>query len=287
MMSDSSEHIDAAQEAVTRLPPHTQQLSVRCPLCSTTAPARGVMPRPELIHYEIVQRQPDAEQWELAFICPACGLYTTFAIHQLKPEQLTRFPGSHWGAKLREPQISTQTTEMIASHNNDRAYMATTFTACAVLWLLLTGSFAPVDLLWGLVVCTGVTALTYRFVAFGAPRWMRDPRKWLALLALGAEFVKQIVMQNITLSRRVFSPRLPINPGIVAVPVNIRHDVPLTILISLVTLTPDTVVVDVDQANGILYIHWIDVKTTEPDEAYRLLIRDLEAKVLAWLEDRT
>jgi multicomponent Na+:H+ antiporter subunit E len=288
-MTRPPENTTAAQEAVTKLPLHTDQLALRCPLCSTMAPVRGVMSRNDPAHRHPEQRSPDTEQWELAFICPACGLYTTFAIHRLRAEQIAHFPGSHWATKLREPEISiqTETPEMLHVRTDDRTHFATTFTACAVLWLLLTGSFAPVDLLWGLTVCTGVTALTYRLVAFGAPRWMRRPRKWGAFLALGWEFTKQIIVQNFTLSRRVFSPQLPIRPGIVAVPFNIRRDVPLTILISLVTLTPDTVVLDVDQAKGILYIHWIDVKTTESDEAYRLLIRDLENKVNAWLEDRT
>ncbi len=33
------------------------------------------------------------------------------------------------------------------------AHYLTTFTACAVMWLVMTGSFALVDLLWGMVVC--------------------------------------------------------------------------------------------------------------------------------------
>jgi multicomponent Na+:H+ antiporter subunit E len=289
-MTPSPEHTNAAQEAVKKLPPHSEQLSLRCPLCSTTAPARGVMARNDPAHRNPEQRNPDAEQWELAFICPACGLFTSFAIHRLKAEQIAHFPGSHWASKLRQPEISShsETSEMLLIDADDRSsHFATTFTACAVLWLLLTGSFAAVDLLWGLVVCLGVTSLSYRFVAFGAPRWMRHPRKWGAFLALAWEFTKQIIVQNISLSMRVFSPQIPIKPGIVAVPYRIRRDVPLTFLISLVTLTPDTVVIDVDEAKSILYIHWIDVKTTEADEAYKLLIRDLEDKVNAWLDDRT
>jgi multicomponent Na+:H+ antiporter subunit E len=153
-----------------------------------------------------------------------------------------------------------------------------------VLWLLLTGSFAPVDLLWGVIVCLSVTVLTFRFVAFGAPEWMLQPRRWWAFLLLLGEFIRQIVVQNVTLAWRVFSPRIPIKPGIVAVPFNARRDVPATILSSLMTLTPDTVLVDIDQVKGIMYIHWIDVQTTQPDEAYRLLVRDLEQKLNNWLE---
>jgi multisubunit Na+/H+ antiporter MnhE subunit len=40
---------------------------------------------------------------------------------------------------------------------------------------------------------------------------------------------------------------------------------------------------DVDQERGIVYVHWIDVKTTEPEEARRLIAASLEEKIAAWL----
>jgi multicomponent Na+:H+ antiporter subunit E len=76
-----------------------------------------------------------------------------------------------------------------------------------------------------------------------------------------------------------------INPGIVAVPYHIRGDIPLTILSSLMTLTPDTVVVDVDQQKQLFYIHWIDVQTTDPEEMHRMLVYDLEHQLMQWLKD--
>jgi multicomponent Na+:H+ antiporter subunit E len=273
------EHSPQPKEALRQLPANVQALSLRCPLCSTQAPVRGVIARADP-----VQGDPKMPRWELAFICPACGLYSTFAVDRLKPEQITRVQGSRWAAKLRTPDSGDQTSEVPISRTNNTTHFATTFTACMVLWLLLTGSFAPVDLLWGVIVCLSVTVLTFRFVAFGAPEWMLQPRRWWAFLLLLGEFIRQIVVQNVTLAWRVFSPRIPIKPGIVAVPFNARRDVPATILSSLMTLTPDTVLVDIDQVKGIMYIHWIDVQTTQPDEAYRLLVRDLEQKLNNWLE---
>jgi len=267
-----------AQTIANNLPPQAQQATLRCPLCSATAPARGVMSR----------TFGSGERWELAFICPTCGLYVTFDTQRLKVEQIARMQGSRWAAQLRQPDVepleSAQSSPV--QQTDPVAHYLTTFTACFVLWLLLSGSFAPVDLLWGVVVCTGVTALTYRFTAFGAPRWMRSARGWWAFLKLLAEFVRQILVQNITLSWRVFSPTMPIKPGIVAVPYTIRGDVPLTILSSLITLTPDTVVVDVDQQKNILYIHWIDVQTTDPQQMYQQLVQELEYKIIDWLKDK-
>jgi multicomponent Na+:H+ antiporter subunit E len=97
------------------------------------------------------------------------------------------------------------------------------------------------------------------------------------------EFVRQIVIQNITLSIRVLRPGLPIRPGIVAIPTKLTGDVPLTILGSLTTLTPDTVTMDIDTQRGLIYVHWIDVKTQDTDEMYKLISASLEEKIMRWL----
>jgi multicomponent Na+:H+ antiporter subunit E len=275
MMPDT-EH-ETAQAIVHRLPVEAQQATLRCPLCGATAPTRGV----------IYRSLSSGDRWELAFICPTCGLYTTFDTQRVKMEQIAHLHGSQWASVLRHPERNPLSEESAnpVPQTDSVAHYLTTFIACAVLWLLLSGSFAPVDLLWGMVVCTGVSALTYRFTAFGAPLWMRRPHGWWAFARLLIEFVRQIVVQNVTLSWRVFSPHMPIKPGIVAVPYRIRGDVPLTILSSLMTLTPDTVVIDVDQQKQMMYIHWIDVQTTDPEQIHTLLVHDLEHKVIDWLKD--
>lgn len=266
-----------AQGVAGRLPAAVQQTTLHCPLCGATAPARGLLHR----------MLSTGERWELVFICPTCGLYTTFDVQRLQIERIARLQGSKWAAELRHPNQFAPPEEMGSpvEMTEPRAHYITTWIACAVLWLLLTGSFAPVDLLWGIAVCTGVAALTYRFTAFGAPRWMRRRAGWWAFLKLMGEFIRQIIAQNISLSRRVFSSTMPINPGIVAVPYHIRGDIPLTILSSLMTLTPDTVVVDIDQQKQLFYIHWIDVQTTDPDEMHKLLVYDLEHQLMQWLKD--
>jgi multicomponent Na+:H+ antiporter subunit E len=276
MLNTEQEHANA-QNIANGLPVRSQQVTLHCPLCGATAPSRGV----------IYRTLSSGARWELAFICPTCGLYTTFDTQHLKIEQITRLHGSRWATELRQPDHDTDIDESASpvQQTDPVAHYLTTFIACAVLWLILTGSFAPLDLLWGVVLCTIVSALTYRFTAFGAPRWMRRPRGWLALLRLFVEFVRQMVVQNVTLSWRVFLPNMPIKPGIVAVPYNIEGDVPLTIMSSLMTLTPDTVVIDIDQQKKMMYIHWINVQTTDPKEMHRLIIHDIEHRVIDWLKD--
>src|SRR5215207_10074025 len=90
----NTEH-ENAQDIANRLPVRAQEATLRCPLCGATAPSRGV----------IYRTLSSGERWELAFICPTCGLYTTFDTQHLKIEQITRLHGSQWASALRHPNL--------------------------------------------------------------------------------------------------------------------------------------------------------------------------------------
>lgn len=57
---------------------------------------------------------------------------------------------------------------------------------------------------------------------------------------------------------------MPIKPGIVHVPTELRTDFGITGLANAITMTPGTVSVDVDEDKPCLYVHWINVKAIEP-----------------------
>jgi multicomponent Na+:H+ antiporter subunit E len=219
----------------------------------------------------------------LVFSCPACGLDSSFSAVSASPGKLKALQGSAWNNELRQYLWAARPEAM----PHERAATPRHFLAVMIIsfltWIVLTGSFNPVELLWGFVVSAAVARFSYRFVAFDLPRWVVHPRRWLYFLDLLFDFARQLIVQNITLSLRVFNPRLPIRPGIVAVPTKLHGDVNLTILGSLMTLTPDTVAIDIDQQKGLIYVHWIDVQTTEPEQARQMISADLEERIIRWL----
>lgn len=92
--------------------------------------------------------------------------------------------------------------------------------------------------------------------------------------------ILEIIKTNIDVAYRILHPRLPINPGIVRVKTALKSDTGLTFLANSITLTPGTMVVDIDKDNGTLYVHWIDVKTQDTAEATRKIVGRFE-KILA------
>ena len=264
-----------ARNILNKLQIDAQKTTVACPLCGGVVPSRGLK----------IQRLETSDDWQLMFVCPMCGLVTAFSTATLSMKQLQALRGSSWGREVRHySDTSVDVEELLAEEQTNLSHLFAVFVISFLTWIALTGTFNPIDVLWGLAVSVVVARFSYRYVRFNLPRWIFSPRRWLYFADLVLEFARQIVVQNITLSIRVLRPDLPIKPGIVAVPTKLRDEIGLTILGSLMSLTPDTVTLDIDQQKGIIYVHWIDVKTTDPQEAYQLIAASLEEKIIRWLK---
>jgi multicomponent Na+:H+ antiporter subunit E len=264
-----------ANEVLKSLPPQVQEATVICPLCGTAAPAIGFQARPG--------GEAQATLWRLVFVCPACGLRTAFDTAHLSLEHIHALQGSAWAAELAHYQQDINRSRLRIRRRATRRHFIGVFFICFITWIFLIGNLNPDEVLWGLVICLVISRFTYRFLLFDFWRWAYDPYRWGQFARLLLEFGRQLVVQNVTLALRVFRPNLPINPGIVAIPTKLRNDVQLTLLGSLMSLTPDTVTMDIDQERGIIYVHWIDVQTTDPQEARRLISASLEDKIIVWL----
>jgi multicomponent Na+:H+ antiporter subunit E len=89
-------------------------------------------------------------------------------------------------------------------------------------------------------------------------------------------FLWECLKANIDVARRVLNPKLPINPGIVKVKTSLKSDTALTFLANSITLTPGTFCVDINQEEGVLYIHWIDVKSQDYEKATQMIVTKFE-----------
>jgi multicomponent Na+:H+ antiporter subunit E len=82
------------------------------------------------------------------------------------------------------------------------------------------------------------------------------------------------VLSNFDVARRVLSPKLDINPGIVKVRTRLKNPVGRLILANSITLTPGTLSVDI--VDDHLYIHWVDVKAQDVEQASRRIAASFE-----------
>ena len=87
-------------------------------------------------------------------------------------------------------------------------------------------------------------------------------------------FLYELIKSNLDVARRVITPSLPINPGIVEVKTRLRSKIGRMILANSITLTPGTLTIDI--VEDTLYIHWIDVQTRDTREATEKIVRKFE-----------
>lgn len=101
-------------------------------------------------------------------------------------------------------------------------------------------------------------------------------RYWHFIFSYIPRFLWECLKANIDVAYRVLHPNLPIHPGIVKVKTTLKTDTALTFLANSITLTPGTLSVDIDRVNGVLYIHWIDVRAKDVESATRMIVEKFE-----------
>ena len=143
-----------------------------------------------------------------------------------------------------------------------------------LLWLALTGSTDPQELFAGAVVAV-LVAIVAGGEPFGpATLGILNPKRLAYALAYVPYMAWAIVIANFDVARRVISPSLPINPGIVRVKTRLKSPVGRTMLANSFTLTPGTLTVDI--CDDELCIHWVDVQSENIEEATKAIVTGFE-----------
>jgi multicomponent Na+:H+ antiporter subunit E len=91
-------------------------------------------------------------------------------------------------------------------------------------------------------------------------------------------FVKEVVVANIVVIRQVLAPKLNIKPGIIALPLDVKTDMQITLLASMISLTPGTLSMDVSEDRRILFVHVFNIE--DRDEIIRTIKGTFEKGIL-------
>jgi multicomponent Na+:H+ antiporter subunit E len=142
------------------------------------------------------------------------------------------------------------------------------------LWLVFAGNMHRQELIAGGVVAVLAAAMTTSFTANRAGFGLLNPKRVLYALFYIPFLVWSIILSNLDVARRVLSPRLDINPGIVRIRTRLKNPVGRMILANSITLTPGTLSVDI--VGDYLYIHWVDVKERDTEAASQRIAASFE-----------
>jgi len=157
------------------------------------------------------------------------------------------------------------------------------FILALVIWLLLTWPFAKVDgrtqidiqvVVAGLIA-SAIVAILFHEVLPKEHRVFISPVRIFWGLVYIPVFFYYVIKANFDVVYRALHPKMPIKPGIVKVKTILKTESGITALANSITLTPGTLTVDLTD-DGYLYIHWINVKSDDVEEATKLIVRRFE-----------
>jgi multicomponent Na+:H+ antiporter subunit E len=106
----------------------------------------------------------------------------------------------------------------------------------------------------------------------------------LRALLFGLWYTVQVVMTSARVSALIMTPGRQPRPGIVRVPVRHLSDGELTLLVALITITPDTLVVAIDREAAVMHVHGMFVDG-DP-ESFRRGVQEMELRMLTGLRWR-
>jgi multicomponent K+:H+ antiporter subunit E len=123
-----------------------------------------------------------------------------------------------------------------------------------LVWLLLVNQVSVGQVLLGSFLGWGIALLSQR-LWIDAPS-VAHPLK-LAIFLL--RVLLDIVVANLEVARRILGPMGQLRPGFVEVPLELRDELALIMLASIVSLTPGTVSADLSADRSRLLLHCLDV----------------------------
>lgn len=144
-----------------------------------------------------------------------------------------------------------------------------------LLWVVLWAGTGPVVLVGGLVVAV--------LVVFGFPLPAITPRAtlrpWLLARLVGRLLVDLVVSSALVAWQAVrHGPRTP--AAVIEVPLTADSDLLVTVTALLTTVTPGALVVEIDRARLLLYIHALPVRGPLDADRRRREVQDAERRVI-------
>ena len=153
------------------------------------------------------------------------------------------------------------------------------FVLAFVIWILLTWPFVDgkID---GQVVVAGLIASVIVAVMFHEilPKEHHvfiSPVRIFWLLVYVPVFFYYVFKANLDVVYRALHPKMPIKPGIVKIKTTLKTESGITALANSITLTPGTLTVDLTD-DGFLYVHWINVKSDDVEQATKHIAQRFE-----------
>ena len=145
----------------------------------------------------------------------------------------------------------------------------------ALTWAVAFGKFTPQHLAFGFGL--GYLILMFTRRALGPTHYfVKVPQ----VIGFAFFYLWQLFLSNLRVAYDVVTPTHYMKPGVIAVSLEARTDVEITMLANLITLTPGTLSLDLAPDRSVLYVHCMYIDDGNVDLARRHIKEGLERRVL-------
>ncbi len=155
------------------------------------------------------------------------------------------------------------------------------FILALVFWLLITFRFTLPNLLVGSVAALACAAIFSKYYFHNVYKFLQ-PQRYFWFIVYLFIFVWACIKANFDVAYRVLHPSMPIRPGIVRVRTTLKSEFAKTLLANSITMTPGTITVDI--IDDSLYIHWIFIRSEDPEIYTRMIIGVFEKYIKRIIE---
>lgn len=130
----------------------------------------------------------------------------------------------------------------------------------AFLWMFIKVSYDPISFIKGYIFGIVIIFILRRY--FRSRFYLS--RIW-SMIKLTLIFFRELILSNVAIVKIVLKPKIDMRPGIFALETELTEDWQITLLSSLITLTPGTLVISVSEDNKILFVHAMDIGEVEDE----------------------
>jgi multicomponent Na+:H+ antiporter subunit E len=142
-----------------------------------------------------------------------------------------------------------------------------TFSWTMAAWIVLTWTLSAEQLIFGAATAAAVALLVSPLGPIARPWRLLEPRRLVRLITVAGSCLVRIAAANLSLARRIWSPGLPIRPGMLVVPTRVTSEGGLIAVGLLSSVIVDNQLVDLDLRHRELEYHAVWIETTDPERA--------------------
>lgn len=123
----------------------------------------------------------------------------------------------------------------------------------AGVWMFLQQTLAWQNFVVGFIV--GMLVMNFAVRRLDTPFYMH---RVLAFIKLAVVFFIEVVRSGVRVSYLILHPKLPISPGLVAVPLDVTSDEAITIFAGMITMAPGSFSGELSDDRKYLYVHALE-----------------------------